>query len=156
MYSKEKKTMKDKQNRTPSIIITLIDLISQLWKIFGQFIRFNLVGLLNTGITFLIFALLNKLFNINKLIAEPIGYVCGLVNSFIMNKLWTFGKKHYFHTIEVIKFVIVNGVALGGTLFILVLADDYLHIDVLWGKIMAYCFSIPVNYLGFKYWVFRN
>jgi len=148
--------MKDKPNRTSVIIDKFIHLISQSWKILGQFIKFNLVGLLNTGITFLIFALLNKLFNTNKLIAEPIGYACGLVNSFIMNKLWTFGKKHYFHVIEVIKFVIVNGVALGGTLFILVLAEDYLHIDVLWGKIMAYCYSIPVNYLGFKFWVFRD
>lgn len=130
--------------------------IIRLWRKFGKFIKFNIVGLVNTGITLVVFALLNKIFSVDKFIAEPIGYGCGLINSFIMNKIWTFGKKHQFHAIEVIKFIIVNGIALGGTLVILMLAEDYLKIDVLWGKLIGYCFSIPVNYLGFKYWVFKE
>lgn len=134
----------------------LYDLLKKYQKGIIQFIKFNLVGIVNTIITFIVFAFLNKLFQIDKLIAEPIGYACGLINSYIMNKLWTFGKKHHFHTLEVIKFVIVNGIALGGTLLILMAAEDYLKIDVLWGKLLGYCFSIPVNYLGFKYWVFRE
>ena len=133
-----------------------VKIIIRIWKKFGQFIKFNLVGLINTVITLAIFALLNKVFHINKLFAEPVGYGCGLINSFIMNKLWTFGKKHRFHVPEAFKFVIVNAIALGGTLFILVAAEDYLHIDVLWGKLIGYCFSIPVNYLGFKLWVFKD
>ncbi|MBN2536204.1 MAG: GtrA family protein [Spirochaetales bacterium] len=133
-----------------------VESVIRLWNIFGQFIRFNLVGLVNTVITFIVFALLNKVFSINKFAAEPIGYVCGLINSYFMNKIWTFGKKHRYHTIEVMKFVIVNGIALGGTLLILMFSEDYLHIDVLWGKCIAYCFSIPVNYLGFKFWVFKD
>ncbi|MBN2440928.1 MAG: GtrA family protein [Spirochaetales bacterium] len=137
----------------PNIVF---DLINKLWIKFEQFIKFNLVGLVNTAITFIIFALLNKFFQINKFVAEPVGYSCGLINSFIMNKLWTFGKKHRFHVLEGIKFVIVNGIALGGTLLILMVSEDYLHIDVLWGKLIGYCFSIPVNYLGFKFWVFKD
>jgi putative flippase GtrA len=120
-----------------------------------QFIKFNFVGIINTVITFIIFTLLNKLFGVDKFIAEPVGYVCGLINSFILNKIWTFGKKHSFHLLETVKFIIVNAFSLGGTLFILYAAEDLLHIDVIWGKLIAYFYSIPFNYLGFKYWVFK-
>ena len=148
--------MEQKSNWGFNLISKILDFILKLWRIFEQFIKFNLVGLVNTGITFAVFFLLNKYIHIDKLIAEPIGYCLGLINSFIMNKLWTFGKKHKFHLLEVIKFVIVNSIALGGTLLILMAAEDYLNIDVLWGKLLGYCFSIPVNYLGFKFWVFKD
>jgi putative flippase GtrA len=120
-----------------------------------QFIKFNFVGIINTVITFIVFYILHKLFNIHELIAEPIGYVCGLINSFILNKIWTFGKKYYFSPIEMIKFIMVNAVAEGGTLAIIAFAKNILHVDPLWGKIVSYFFSVPVNYLGFKYWVFK-
>ncbi|MBN1696609.1 MAG: GtrA family protein [Spirochaetales bacterium] len=121
-----------------------------------QFVKFNAVGIINTAITFLVFTLLNKLIGLDKFIAEPSGYVCGLINSYFLNKIWTFGKKHHYRLSEALKFIIVNAFALGGTLLILHVAEDILSIDVLWGKLMAYCYSVPVNYIGFKYWVFRT
>lgn len=125
-------------------------------KRFVQFIKFNLVGIINTIITFIIFTILNKGFNIEHKVSESIGYTFGLINSYFMNKIWTFGKKQNYKPLEVIKFILINMIALGGTLLILDTTKNILKIDVLWGKLFGYCFSVPVNFLGFKYWVFRR
>jgi putative flippase GtrA len=121
-----------------------------------HFLKFNFVGILNTGITFVIFIVLNKLFRVDPLIAEPIGYSIGLVNSFIMNKLWTFGKKHSFSVWEVIKFTIVNFIAFGGTWRFLYLNKTYTLTDPVIVKGLSLLFSIPCNYIGAKYWVFKD
>jgi putative flippase GtrA len=141
--------MKEKANR-------LFDIIIRLWGIFGQFIKFNLVGLVNTAITFTVSFGLIHLFGMHELITYPIGYICGLINSFIMNKFWTFGKKHHFGIMEIIKFIIVNMIALGGSELIIKFAGDVLTLAPVWGILLGLSFSIPANYIGFKYWVFKD
>lgn len=141
--------MKEKPNRIVKIFLWL-------WGKFGQFIKFNLVGLVNTGITFGVSLGITYIFHIHEVITYPIGYVCGLINSFIMNKFWTFGKKHHFGIWEIVKFVIVNMVALGGSEVIIKVSSDVLKFAPVWGVLLALCFSIPTNYLGFKYWVFKD
>lgn len=55
-----------------------------------QFVKYGLVGVMNTGITWLAMLVLMNLFHVSHMIANPIGYILGLINSFIMNKSWTF------------------------------------------------------------------
>jgi putative flippase GtrA len=121
-----------------------------------HFIKFNFVGILNTGITLAVFALLTRFFGVDPLIAEPIGYSLGLVNSFIMNKLWTFAKKHSFSFWEAFTFTIVNLIAFGGTWLFLYLNKTFFHADSLLVKLSSLLYSIPCNFIGSKYVVFRD
>ena len=54
-----------------------------------QFIRFNLVGIANTGLTYAVYAIL-VFIGVNHFIALVADYAVGIVFSFLMNKRLTF------------------------------------------------------------------
>jgi putative flippase GtrA len=135
-------------------------------KIFGEifgkyrhgiihFVKFNFVGILNTGITVIVYNIL-LFFKVDELFAYPIAYVVGLVNSFIMNKLWTFGKRQSFSIWETVKFTIVNLIAFGGGQLFLYFNKTYFLLSPVIAQLLTLIFSIPCNYIGAKYWVFKE
>ena len=58
-----------------------------------QFIKYGLVGVGNSLITLFLIFLCNEVFGMKLMLADVIGYVAGLINSFIWNKNWVF-KSH--------------------------------------------------------------
>jgi len=126
-------------------------------KNFVQFIKFSLVGILNTVVDFGIFAALNwalgeKFYRIS----QTLSYSCAVINSYFLNKSWTFQAGHRFNLLEMIKFLSVNLVSLGVSLYFLSLFHDHYGIDILWSKVGATFFSVIINFLGNKLWVFRK
>lgn len=57
----------------------------------AEFIRFCVVGVLNTVIDLGLFALLTRLVGLDPLIANVLSFTTGATNSFLLNKYWTFG-----------------------------------------------------------------
>ncbi|MCM1028026.1 MAG: GtrA family protein [Pseudoflavonifractor sp.] len=55
-----------------------------------QFIRYALVGVLNTVITFAVIYICKDFLGINPWVSNALGYIAGFVNSFIWNKVWVF------------------------------------------------------------------
>lgn len=55
-----------------------------------QFVRYAVVGVINTLVTLVVIFVCKTLFAINPLLSNAIGYVAGLINSFIWNKRWVF------------------------------------------------------------------
>ena len=58
-----------------------------------QFLKFALVGVLNTVVDFLVFQLFNLTLGWMYL-AQVIGYCAGILNSYFWNSRWTFRKEH--------------------------------------------------------------
>lgn len=54
-----------------------------------RFLRFGLVGLLNTALTFFLFAGLRAL-GVGVDMSNLLSYAAGMLNSFVCNKLWVF------------------------------------------------------------------
>ncbi|MEN6315408.1 MAG: GtrA family protein [Clostridiaceae bacterium] len=121
-------------------------------------LRFGIVGCINTGIDFLIFTLLYGTFGIDKLVCQVIAYSCGFMNSFIMNKLWTFeSKKSKLNTLkELYRFLFVNLLSLAVSLVILKVFNEFFYINVYVSKIAVIFITQAINYLGYKYWVFKT
>jgi len=97
-------------------------------------------------------------FNIHSIdaaFANTIGYTAGMINSFILNKLWTFEAKgrtkHQLH-----RFFILNILGLiVSTLLIFVFADLFsVSYLIVWpitiGLVMIF------NFIGNKYWTFSE
>ncbi|MEG6565776.1 GtrA family protein [Thermoanaerobacterium saccharolyticum] len=120
---------------------------------FIQFIKFNLVGIVNTLVDFSVFTVLT-FFGMYYMAAQVISYSCGVANSFIMNKYWTFGAKSTPHGYEVFKFIAVNGVSLAVSLSILYPLKPIL--GVISAKVIATLFSMMINFVGSKLWVFKK
>jgi putative flippase GtrA len=55
-----------------------------------QFVKYACVGVLNTLVTFIVIFICKSLLGVNPLVSNAIGYVCGLINSFLWNKNWVF------------------------------------------------------------------
>lgn len=55
-----------------------------------QFIRYCLVGVLNTLITLAVIYLCKSMLGWNLYVSNATGYIAGLINSFVCNRQWTF------------------------------------------------------------------
>jgi short-subunit dehydrogenase/putative flippase GtrA len=71
-----------------------------------QALKFGLVGILNSAITYASFLLLYRFFGLGEYASNAASYLLGLLNSFLWNKLWTFKSKG-FKPIEAVWFALV-------------------------------------------------
>lgn len=125
-----------------------------------EFIRFGLVGVMNTGVDFLVFTLLIAL-GMHYLAAQTMAYAAGTLNSYAVNKLWTFrgqgsarGDRRRLGG-ELLRFVALNGASLLLSLALLYLLKDGLGFPALLAKLLVTVCTVVVNYAGSKLWVFR-
>lgn len=123
-----------------------------------QFIRFALVGCLNTGLDFMIYAALTRLFLFweeHYLIANFIAFSTATVNSYLLNKYWTFKDKSKKHSQQYAKFFTVSFIGLLLTEIILyMLVEAGMH-DLL-AKLLAIGVILFWNFFANKMWTFKK
>lgn len=128
----------------------------EFFKNLVQFIKFNLVGVLNTLVDLGVYAVLTAV-GLNKYVAQVISYACGVLNSYLFNTLWTFKKERRRTAKEFFLFVCVNVVSLGVSLGMLYVAEHYLHVEgKLLQKLIATPVAMVVNFFGNKLFVFTH
>ncbi len=138
-------------------------------KLIKQFSKFVVVGVINTSIDFLV---LNIEMIITGITSGPfiflfnsISFSVATVNSYFMNKRWTFQDREKSH--EAVKFsqflaVSIVGISInGGTVyFITTFITPFFGIDpLLWAniaKVAATGLSLIWNFIGYKLWVFKK
>lgn len=130
---------------------------------FIQFAKFSLVGVMNTGVDFLVFTLLLWA-GAHYLAAQPLSYGAGTLNSYIVNKLWTFrdrsgpaepGASRAAVRAELFRFLLLNLGTLLLSVALLYLIKDGLGIPALPAKLLVTGFTVVANYAGSRLWVFR-
>ena len=119
-------------------------------------LRFGFVGGLNTIIDFGIFSVLNSIFGVNYVISQILSYSGGTLNSYFLNKFWTFNdtKTNKKTTKEIVQFSVVNSASLGVSLIgmSILLSNDTMN--PLIAKIVSMVLAQVVNFLGYRFWVF--
>lgn len=118
-------------------------------------IKFALVGVVNTLIDFAVYALLTTI-GVNYILAQWISYSAGILNSYVMNRKWTFEKKEKSSKREVISFVIVNLITLSLTSFLLTVLYNKWGIPLLISKLLITTVSVGINFIGTKLFVFTT
>lgn len=119
-----------------------------------QLIKYNIVGIINTLVDFVVYQALTYL-GMRYAIAQCISYSCGILNSYFFNSRWTFkgegGRK------EFICFVAVNLLSMGLSVLLLKVCYDILHIDSnLISKAIVTPIVMLVNFFGSKLFVFKK
>ena len=138
---------------------------SHFLKQLRQVFRFGLVGGLNTLIDLLVLNALLLLFpatnTLTLLSYNSLAYSIGAINSFLLNKYWTFGHRQPIMRKEVIRFVITTLCSIALSNVIIWLASKLLHplhvSPLLWAnasKVFAIFGTVLVSYLGMRFWVF--
>jgi putative flippase GtrA len=121
-----------------------------------QFVKYGLVGASNTLITLATYALCVKLLGIPYLVSLPIGYALGGLNSYLLNRHWTFQAGHLSHAHSGTRFAIVQlGAIIANEALLYVLVHDA-HVE----KIAAQAIlTVPVVIVTFfinRLWTFEG
>lgn len=126
-----------------------------------EFLSFCLVGGLNTGIDFAVFALLFA-WEVPLLPAHVLSYGCGILNSFWLNRKWTFKDQVNRSSFaskslrQMVQFIGLNLVSLALTYVLLVWVHDTWGWTMLLSRLFAITASLAINFAGSRLWVFRQ
>jgi putative flippase GtrA len=135
--------------------------------LFLQFLRFCVVGCLNTLIDLLIFNLLVWGFPTHDsgllVVYNSTAYAVGALNSFCFNKVWTFRQRSGTSSDQVTRFVLVTSLGiicndaflwLGTTILTSLSLNSFVWINI--AKISAIAGSVAVSYVGMRFSVFTR
>ena len=121
-----------------------------------HFIKFQCVGVINFFVDLGVLTLLHGILGVGVVPSNIVSYSCGVINSFILNRYWTFKIKLKFFSLDFIKFVFVNIVSLLiNTLAMHIFVNMYAF-DTTLSKLIATAFSFTINFAGNKLLVFRD
>ena len=141
-----------------------------------QAAKFSVVGIFNTLVDYAVFYVMLAFFNLDKSISQIIATVVAMCGSYIINKNWTFKASKNTKT-QIVKFVLTNIVSMSLTIIFMDIFHEVLNlhewansllslvgitykldgdIGVMFCKVLASFFSLIVNFLGNKFWVFAK
>lgn len=118
-----------------------------------QISRFIFIGILNVITSFAVYFILLYL-NIFYIFALLISQIIAVIQSFILNKKWTFKSKGN-GKIEGLRFISVYGVTFLINILLLALFVEILNLNPKIGQVFAFCIVAIMNFIGHKYWSFR-
>ena len=132
-----------------------------------RFLKFAAVGGVNTAVTFAVFNLLATWLGAPAAAANLAGWTAGFVNSYFLNRAWTFADRRGLQTGRVLaRFALTNALAFGISELIVITGEAVLTSSGLAGtaprtlalnaiELAAIAASLSVNYLLSQHWAFR-
>jgi putative flippase GtrA len=120
-----------------------------------QFIKFGIVGVSNTLLTFAVYTLLLKVFGVWYLAASAVGFTVGATNGFIFNRRWTFAE-HVGDSLTPVRWAIVQGCGLGINELLLYLFVNGAHLDKLLAQAFATAVVTVTTFFVNRAWTFRS
>ena len=121
----------------------------------SKFIKFGIVGILNTLINWTIFAILNFL-GMYYIISNIIAYVIATINSYIWNSKWVFKYRGEDKKETTGKFILLNLFGLSLNTVILYLFVDLMRFNKLIALVITTIIVMIINYILNKVWVFKE
>ena len=132
-----------------------------------QFIKFCFVGVLNTLITLVSIDIFSDKLGMPYELANFLGFVLGFINSFVLNKIWTFKSRENILR-ESLSFIGAFGISYGIQFLVLKLAliilsgtfyleiTDSFTFTLKYAQIIALGFYTVTNFLLNKFVSFRK
>jgi putative flippase GtrA len=119
-----------------------------------QFVKFGIVGVSNTLLTFAVYTLLLKVFGVWYLAASAIGFIVGAVNGFLLNRRWTF-RGHVGDAFTPVRWTVVQGCGLLTNLGLVYLFVEEISLDKLIAQACATVIVTVITFLVNRAWTFR-
>ncbi|MDL2244001.1 GtrA family protein [Parabacteroides sp. OttesenSCG-928-J18] len=120
-----------------------------------QALKYGVVGVSNTLITAVVIWVMMKVFGISDVVSNITGYVAGVLNSFILNKQWTFRSTQGW-LVSAVRFGAVFGVCYLLQLGLLLYLNRTLTIDPYYNQLIAMVFYTVINFIMNKYITFKS
>jgi putative flippase GtrA len=125
--------------------------IAELWR----FVKFGITGVMNTLVDFLVFTVLSYV-GVNMYLSQVVSYSCGMLNSYAVNRKWTFRSQGSFFGSQMGKFLITNLSLLGVSLVVLNIGTGTFALPRLLSKLIATCITMVLGFILNRLWVFKQ
>ncbi len=119
-----------------------------------QFIKYGVVGASNTLITLATYTLCVKLLGVPYLIALLIGYALGGLNSYLLNRHWTFQAGHLSHSHAGTRFAVVQVVAILVNELLLYVLVHNSHVEKIAAQAILTAPIVVVTFFINRVWTF--
>ncbi len=115
---------------------------------FFKFIKFGLVGFSGLFIDFGITYLAKEKLNVQKYIANAIGFLMAATSNYVLNRVWTFQSNNPEIMVEFTEFFIISLIGLGlNTLLLWILVSKF-KLNFYFAKVFAIGFVTLWNFLA--------
>jgi len=123
-----------------------------------QFIKFSMVGVLNTLIALAIYYLFIWIhYSITMaLLGQSVGWVVGVLNAFLLNRMFVFKDSKELWWKILIKLYLAYAISLGITLVLTFVLIEIAGISAIITPLLILFVTVPFNFLVSKYWSFRR
>lgn len=136
-----------------------LKLTDELWNKLCQFVKFGIVGVSNTLISYVVYMILVGM-DVYYLLASVVGFLVSVVNAFYWNDRYVFkreeGEKRAWHKVFLKTFTSYAGTGLVLNNILLVVWVDVIGIHEVLGPVINLFITIPLNFLLNKYWAFKK
>lgn len=130
-------------------------ILKELWNKNGrQFLKFGLVGLSNTLISYVTYAALVYI-SIHYQVANIVAFIISSLSGFLLNRSWVFQAKQSSFYKQIVKYYIVYGSSLLLSMGLSYVWVEVMHINVYLAPLLNLFITVPYNYLLNKVWAFR-
>jgi putative flippase GtrA len=120
-----------------------------------QFVKFGIVGVSNTLISFAVYTLLLKAFGVWYVAASGIGFAIGAVNGFLWNRAWTF-RGHVGDALTPVRWFVVQSCGLLVNLGLVYLFVDGVGLDELTGQAATILIVTVLTFFANRAWTFKG
>ncbi len=124
-----------------------------------QFVKFSVVGVSNTAWDFALYLILTRGwlgFELHFLVANVVAFLGSVLNSYLLNKRWTFRNRDARHHVQFTKFFLVNCVSLALYEVLLYVFHQRVGLFDLVAKLLSVAVVMVWNFAANKYWTFRE
>lgn len=119
-------------------------------------LKFVVTGVGNTVVDFAVFTILAVWLDVNVPLSQFCGYSAGMLNSYLINRSWTFQTKDRFFSLQMARFVVANVAVMLLSMALIQAGIVYLDMSKLLAKLFTTAFTMVVNFLISRLWVFRE
>lgn len=123
-------------------------------SIVGQFVKFGIVGLSNTLLSFAVYTVLLKGFGMWYLAASAVSFAVGAINGFLWNRRWTF-RGHVGDALTPLRWFVVQGCGLVANLGLVFVFVHDVGMGELVGQACAIAIVVVFTFLANRAWTFR-
>lgn len=126
---------------------------------FFQITKFCIVGTINASVDFFVYLSLTRLFEFwqaRLTLATIAAFIVANLNSYVMNKNWTFKNRDKEHLQQYSKFLLIGSIGLLINAILFSLFTHYCQIYDIYSKVIVAIIILFWNYFTNKYWTFNK
>lgn len=121
-----------------------------------RFVRFCITGGLNTLVDFIVFFLLTGSLNWPVIPSQVISYSAGILNSYCINRRWTFQTRNRFFGREMLWFIGVNLCVLGVSVLSMWVFTTQMGFGTILSKLCTTALTMVLGFVLNRLLVFRS